>query len=51
VRPILASVGEIRARGRVVKGGSRVAFAEGDLRDEQGKLLATASTTCLIMQP
>jgi uncharacterized protein (TIGR00369 family) len=51
VRTILASAGEIQARGRLVKGGSRVAFAEGELRDEQGKLLATASTTCLIMRP
>jgi uncharacterized protein (TIGR00369 family) len=50
VRGISASSGEVRATGRVVKSGSRVAFAEGDLRDESGKLLGTASSTCLIIQ-
>ncbi|GAA1944124.1 PaaI family thioesterase [Amycolatopsis minnesotensis] len=49
VRAIHGSTGEIRAHGWVVKGGSRVAFAEGDIRDAGGKLLATASSTCLIM--
>jgi uncharacterized protein (TIGR00369 family) len=41
---------EITAHGWVVKGGSRIAFAEGDIRDADGKLLATASSTCLIMR-
>ncbi len=49
LRAISGSVGEIRAHGWVVKAGSRVAFAEGDIRDAQGKVLATASSTCLIM--
>jgi uncharacterized protein (TIGR00369 family) len=51
LRAIHAGQGEIRAHGWVVKAGSRVAFAEADLRDANGKLLATASTTCLIMAP
>ncbi|HVV10344.1 PaaI family thioesterase [Amycolatopsis sp.] len=51
VKAIRAGVGEIRATGRVVKAGSRVAFAEGDLRDADGNLLATASSTCLIIRP
>lgn len=51
LRAISASAGEIRAHGWVVKAGSRVAFAEGDIRDAQGKVLATASSTCLIMAP
>jgi uncharacterized protein (TIGR00369 family) len=49
LRAIHAGQGEIRAHGWVVKSGSRVAFAEGDIRDENGRLLATASSTCLIM--
>ncbi|SFB64015.1 uncharacterized domain 1-containing protein [Amycolatopsis marina] len=49
LRPILASSGEIRAHGWVVKSGSRVAFAEGDVRDAAGTVLATASSTCLIL--
>ncbi|WP_246257653.1 PaaI family thioesterase [Amycolatopsis anabasis] len=49
VRAIHGSSGEIFAHGRVVKAGSRIAFAEGDLRDAAGKILATASTTCLVI--
>ena len=51
LRPIHASTGAIRAHGWVVKPGSRVAFAEGDIRDAEGRVLATASGTCLIMRP
>ncbi|MFE0024896.1 PaaI family thioesterase [Amycolatopsis sp. NPDC059021] len=49
VRAIHAGMGEIRAHGWVVKAGSRVAFAEGDIRDTAGRVLATASSTCLII--
>ena len=48
LRAIHAGRGEIRAVGRVVKEGSRIAFAEGEIRDAEGKLLATASGTCAI---
>ncbi|MEV6443226.1 PaaI family thioesterase [Amycolatopsis sp. NPDC051716] len=48
LRAIHAGRGEIRATGRVVKEGSRIAFAEGEIRDAGGKLLATASGTCAI---
>ena len=48
VRAITATSGEIHARGWLVKGGSRIAFGEGDLRDADGTLLATASSTLLI---
>ncbi|HJQ45454.1 MAG TPA: PaaI family thioesterase [Amycolatopsis sp.] len=51
VRAVTATSGEIHARGRVVKGGSRIAFAEADLRDADGTLLATASSTLLILRP
>jgi len=37
------------AHGWVTKPGRRVAFAEGDIRDQDGKILATASSSCLIM--
>jgi uncharacterized protein (TIGR00369 family) len=37
------------AHGWVTKPGRRVAFAEGDIRDPDGKILATASSSCLIM--
>lgn len=48
LRAIHAGRGEIRATGRVVKEGSRIAFAEGEIRDAEGKLLATASGTCVL---
>ncbi|MEU5263529.1 PaaI family thioesterase [Amycolatopsis sp. NPDC021455] len=48
LRAIHAGRGEIRATGRVVKEGSRIAFAEGEIRDAEGRLLATASGTCVL---
>jgi len=49
LRPIHAHTGELTAHGWVTKPGKRVAFAEADLRDGDGTVLATASTTCLII--
>jgi uncharacterized protein (TIGR00369 family) len=49
VRPIHASTGEIHSHGWVTKPGRRGAVAEGDVRDGDGKLLATASSSLLIM--
>lgn len=51
LRPIHSSTGEIHARGRVTKPGRRVAFAEGEVRDGAGKLLATATSSLLVMTP
>jgi uncharacterized protein (TIGR00369 family) len=42
--------GHLTATGRVVKGGSRVAFAEASLADSQGRLIATASSTLLVFE-
>lgn len=42
--------GKLIATGRVVKGGSRVAFAEAELTDSQGRLIATASSTLLVFE-
>ena len=42
--------GHLTATGRVVKGGSRVAFAEASLTDEQGRLIATATSTLLVFE-
>ena len=50
VRPITADTGEIRAEGRVVHRGGRVATAEGRItREADGKLLAHGTSTCLIL--
>lgn len=50
LRPVHADSGDLQARGRVTKPGRRVAFAEGDVRSPGGKLVATASSTCLILE-
>jgi len=41
----------VRAEGRVISLGKRAAFAEGKLFDKDGHLCATATTTCLVVQP
>jgi uncharacterized protein (TIGR00369 family) len=50
LRPILATTSLLRARGRVVKGGSRVIFAEGVLEDADGTALATATSSLLVLR-
>jgi uncharacterized protein (TIGR00369 family) len=49
LRPVHADSGELRARGWITKPGRRAAFAEGDVRGSDGRLVATASSTCLIL--
>ena len=49
VRPITSATGRLRATGKLVHAGKRVATAEGRLEDAQGKLYAHATTTCLIV--
>jgi uncharacterized protein (TIGR00369 family) len=41
----------VRAEGRIVQMGRRAAFSEADLRGLDGKLYATATSTCLVMTP
>jgi uncharacterized protein (TIGR00369 family) len=41
--------GRVRAQGRVVSMGRRVAFAEATLHDAQGRLCASATSTLLII--
>ena len=48
LRPVRAGI-ELFAHGWVTKPGRRVAFAEGDVRDADGVVLATASSTLLVM--
>ncbi|MDP9093927.1 MAG: PaaI family thioesterase [Actinomycetota bacterium] len=49
LRPVRADTGPLRAQGRVTKPGRRVAFAEADVSDPAGTLLATGQGTCLVM--
>jgi len=48
LRPVTADGGELTAVGRVTRRGRRVGFADGEVRDGQGRLVATASSTCLV---
>jgi uncharacterized protein (TIGR00369 family) len=49
LRPVTLASGTLVATGRVVKPGRRVATATVEIVDGAGKLVATASSSCLIM--
>lgn len=51
LRLITADTGPVTAHGWVTRAGRSAAFAEADIRDEEGRVLATASSTCLIVHP
>jgi len=40
----------VKAEGRIVQIGRRAGFAEADLKGLDGKLYATATSTCLVME-
>ena len=50
LRPITPGTGMIKAEGIVLSRGRRVGTAEGQLIDDNGRLLAHGTTTCLIFQ-
>jgi uncharacterized protein (TIGR00369 family) len=50
VRAITAKTGKLRAIGKVVHLGSRIATAEGRLVDATGKLYAHATSTCIVLR-
>jgi uncharacterized protein (TIGR00369 family) len=49
IRAITPETGPICAEGKVVSPGRRVGTAEGRVTDASGRLLAHATTTCLIL--
>jgi uncharacterized protein (TIGR00369 family) len=48
LRPITPQTGLIKAEGIVLSCGRRIGTAEGKITDQQGRLLAHGTTTCLI---
>ena len=50
LRAATTKSGLIRAEGRAVHVGRRTATAEGRMTGEDGKLYATGTTTCLILE-
>ena len=49
VRPVTTASGPLRAEGKVVHFGTRIATSEGKVFDAQGKLVVHGSCTCLIL--
>lgn len=50
VRGMTDRTGRVRAEGKVLQVGRRVATAEGRLVDAAGRLLAHGTTTCLVFE-
>jgi uncharacterized protein (TIGR00369 family) len=50
VRGMTDKTGVVRAEGKVLQVGRRVATAEGWLTDSNGRLLAHGTTTCLVFE-
>lgn len=48
VRPVTMNTGLLRAEGRIVHAGARMATADGKLVDAAGKIYAHGTTTCMI---
>lgn len=49
-KAMTGETGRVRAEGRVLTIGRRVAFAEASLIDAQGRLYATATSTLLVFE-
>jgi uncharacterized protein (TIGR00369 family) len=51
LRPVTLGSGRLVATGRVTKPGRRVALATAEVTDGAGRLVATATSNCLILSP
>jgi uncharacterized protein (TIGR00369 family) len=49
LRPVTKDTGLLRATGTVTKPGRRVGFSSAEIAGEDGKLVATATSSCLVM--
>jgi uncharacterized protein (TIGR00369 family) len=50
VRPMRRETGEVRCEAEVLHAGSRVATAEGRIKDASGKLYAHGTATCMLFK-
>jgi uncharacterized protein (TIGR00369 family) len=50
LRAMTKDTGPVRAEGRIINVGRRVAFAEATLKDAKGKVYATATSTLLVIE-
>ncbi|MGU3291539.1 PaaI family thioesterase [Williamsia sp. M5A3_1d] len=51
LRGIRADTGEITCTGTVVHAGRRTALAQAEIHDRDGRLLASATSSCIILRP
>ena len=51
LRPVTVATGPVTAEATVVHLGRRTALAEGRITDAAGKVYATATSSCLVIQP
>ncbi|MFE5840221.1 PaaI family thioesterase [Streptomyces niveus] len=51
IRGVAVDAGRLTAVGTTIHVGRRTATAEGRVTDERGKLIAHATTTCMILRP
>jgi uncharacterized protein (TIGR00369 family) len=51
LKPVRDDDGDLRARGRVTKRGSRVTFAEAEVRDPSGSIVGNATSSLLVFDP
>jgi uncharacterized protein (TIGR00369 family) len=51
VRPMRRERGEVRCEANVIHAGERVALAEGRITDQDGKLYAHGTATCILFRP
>ena len=49
LRPLTVETGEVRAEGRVMQAGRRLAYSEAKLLDANGKLICHGTGSCLIL--
>jgi uncharacterized protein (TIGR00369 family) len=49
LRPLTVETGAVRAEGRVLQAGRRLAYSEAHLTDAAGKLICHATGSCLIL--
>ncbi len=50
LRPITSKIGCVSCEGKVIHVGGRIATAEARVTDEEGKLYAHGTTTCMIFR-
>lgn len=51
LKPVTVDTGRVTALGEVLQRGRRTALAQAQLRDDDGRLLAHATSSCLIVPP